>query len=420
MGCAYLEGITGFATIAAVMAWLVWYREREIAWLRTALLLAGIGTSFKITAGLVPNSLFALTAAVLGVEARAGATSGGPAGGGGAQLPWREWALLAALCVVPVCPWLVHATLTTGNPVFPMFASVIPSHDFSPELARQWEYFNRYINWAIVIGKRWTVLQRREILLGVAMATTLTGAVVVRLLRSPVARAAGVVSTGTAIAQLAAVGLYLRYWVPLASVLQLPLLALAGPALSGRTGRRLLVAAALLLSLREGRQCLRSVDGDAAGLVRTALGVEAPGEFLARHYPIVPLDEQINRELPADARVLMACNCAGFYVDRPTYCVDTVQGSIRLSPQGAFESDVSRLHITHVLSPRVLAEGGPSPSNEPAGVQYMIRDDEVAALRPLLERRGHLIGQALDLGLYALDVPARAPGGVSPRELPGR
>jgi hypothetical protein len=68
----------------------------------------------------------------------------------------------------------------------------------------------------------------------------------------------------------------------------------------------------------------------------------------------------------------------------------------------------------------VLAEGGPSPSNEPAGVQYMIRDDEVAALRPLLERRGHLIGQALDLGLYALDVPARAPGGVSPRELPGR
>src|SRR4051812_34263338 len=135
LGWAYLEGATSFASIAATLAWIIWFQDRRSGWLRCAFALAGVGVSFKITAGLFPVALSALTFTRWWNDKREAALAGkGPI----AQLPWLS---LAALSILPVTPWLARSAIVTHNPFFPLFAHILPSRDFSAEQASQWEHF---------------------------------------------------------------------------------------------------------------------------------------------------------------------------------------------------------------------------------------------------------------------------------------
>jgi hypothetical protein len=145
------------------------------------------------------------------------------------------------------------------------------------------------------------------------------------------------------------------------------------------------------------------VENDLGGLVRTPLGLEGQRAFLGRHITLFPLFEQANRDLPAGSRVLLACYCGGFYVDRMTFCSDGVQGSLRMASGDAFADDLRRLHVTHVLAPTTLATGGPFPPFDASGVSFMVRKQEYAVVSKLLLDHGRLLGLAGDEGLYALD-----------------
>ncbi len=407
LGWAYLEGATSFASIAAILAWLIWFESRDPAWLRCAFLLAGIGVSFKLTAGLIPIGLAALTVVARhdarrgNLEnlppARAPAIAESPHDGWPPGLSWQ----LFGLCVLPVSPWLLRAAIVTHNPFFPMFARYIPTRDFPPELAAKWEYFNRYVNWAIVMGRGWSPEQRQLILAAVALGLTVIAGVTFVFLRSRMARATVVVFLAMAMAQLGSVGLYTRYWVPLASVLSLPVLVLLERHVAQRWQRILLIAGTTVASLLGAHLCLGSVNNDIRGLVRTAVGLEDQRAFLARHLGSFPLYDQINRELPPDARIMLSSYCSGFYIDRTTYCSGVVQGSLRLSGWDAFLVDVRRLAITHVVAARSTAEGA-TPTGNAAGVDFMIREEESALVGRLLREHASLLGSSGGQGLYAL------------------
>jgi len=406
LGCAYLEGSTGFAMIASALAWILWFQGRDqgidgsVGWLRAAFVLAGVAVSFKITSALFPVALAILT---LAIQAE-------PANRQDRPLLQVLRPVLTALLLgsLPVLPWLVRAALVTGNPLFPLFAQWIPSRDLSPALAKQFEDYNRYMLWASRAGAHWSLALRKLVLLGGALLTIAIGTVAFIRLRSYMARATTLVVVGTVLVQLGAVGLYARYWIPLLAVIELPLL-LALPNLPAafpeRWLRALVVAAAALGSLVQARQGIGSAGGDVRGLVATAFGLESQRAFLLEHLPLFPLYERANQSLPGSAKIVLSTYCGGFYLDRTTYCAEFVQDSLRLTGWEPFTEDLRRLGATHVLAPRALRSGNGAP---PGGgsVSEIYREQQNTLVGRLLNDHGHLLQAASDQGLYEIELGA--------------
>jgi len=402
-GCAYLEGVTTCAMSAATLAWVIWFQERRPAWLPIAFSLAGIGVSFKITAALFPIALGALTLATLAEPARReGRLRLSPL-----LLPWQVY----PLALLPVAPWLVRSAWVTGNPLFPMFARVIPTRDLSPLLSKQFDDYNRYMLWATRFGAHWSLEQRKLILAAIALVAVALAGIAFTRLRSYMARALVLVTAGTVLAQLAAVGLYARYWIPSFAVMALPLsMWFAGRVrLSQRTGWLVLVAATLVGSLYQARQGLNGAARDATGLVRTAFGLESQRDFLLRHLPLYPLYERAN-QLPADSKILLSTYCGGFYLDRTTYCAESVQTALRLTAWEHFDADVTELGATHALAPSELLSAvqaghfatrtNIAPGQGSVSEIYRAQQNEFVGR--LLDERGKPLATASDTSLYEL------------------
>ncbi|HEY0468771.1 MAG TPA: glycosyltransferase family 39 protein, partial [Polyangiaceae bacterium] len=406
-GCAYLEGITTCAMSASTLAWLIWFQTRKPSWLPVAFALAGIGVSFKITAALFPIALGALTLATLADPAR----REGKLRLSSLPIPWQVY----PLTLLPVAPWLLRSALVTGNPVFPLFARLIPTRDLSPVLSKQFDDYNRYLLWATRFGAHWTIGQRKLILVGVALIAIVLATWLFLRLRQYMARALVLVMLGTVLAQLAAVGLYARYWIPSFALMALPiLLALADRIrFSERSAWTLLVAATGLGSLYQVRQGLSTVSGDVRGLIGTALGLESQRSFLLRHLPLYPLYERANL-LPPESKILLSTYCGGFYVDRTTYCAESVQDSLRLTAWNYFMADVTRLGATHVFAPTHLlsaVQAGQfatrttvAPGQGSVSEIYRAQQNEFVGR--LLNDHGKLLATATDTSLYEVDLNA--------------
>jgi hypothetical protein len=392
LGWAYVEGAVSFALIASALGWLVWFRTRQSGWLRVAFLAAGVAVTFKITAGLFPLALGTLTLLIVVNDAREG-------GGSVRAAVLGLWPGLV-LVAVPMVPWMLRATIMTGNPVFPMFARWIPSRDFSPDLAADWERFNLYLNWASSVGASWTIEFRQMILVTVCIVVTAIAGVTFLVLRSWTARSATIAVWATVVVQIAAVGLYRRYWIPLLCVLQLPLLMLFASRLAGRWQRIAIVAVTAAASMVHAQRTLRGVDG----LTQTALGLQDQRDFLIRHLPLYSLYEYANRELPPDSRIVLVSYCGGFHLDRTTFCTDIVQGSLRITTWEEFLTDARRLGVTHVMAPKVLAAGGVQGPPAQSGVGYLVAGRVAGVFGRLLPSRGRLLISAADQGLYEVDL----------------
>lgn len=400
MGWAYVEAATAAALIASGLAWLTWYRDRSLGWLRLAGLLAGIGVSFKMTAGLFPVALGVLTLALLWREHR---EQGKPVAG--------AWLLLLGLTpflVLPVLPWFARSALVTGNPFFPMFATLIPSRDFTAQQSADFDQYNRYMVWGVGRGQAWGLGVRKAMLAGVGAAIAGLGVLAYRRQRSYPARATALVVLGTVLVQLAAAGLYKRYWIPALAVLQLPVLLLLAGRLSAAWVRPALLGLTGLLSLYCAKQVYSSVNGDVAGLVKTSLGLQSQHDFLRRQLPLLPLYERVNREALPTAGVMLGGYCGGFHIDRTTFCADIVQSSIRVSSWSEFTSDLLKQGVTHVIAPREWETPLPNPDQAPpvqvGNTSYLIRHQETVMLGRLMREHSKLLLPASDQGLYAIDL----------------
>jgi Dolichyl-phosphate-mannose-protein mannosyltransferase len=392
LGHAYLEGAITFVSAAAVLAWLIWYQEREVAWLRCAALLAGVATSFKITAVLFTLALSGLTiAALLFENERQG------------KLVLARLAGLAPWILAPIAPWLIRAAIVTGNPVFPLFAGLIPSRDFSPAVARGFDHYNRYQLWGSGLGSAVTLGERRLILLLVAVGALAIATLAWRRFPSKIARATVIALLVPFLLQLSAVGLYVRYWMPLFAILQLPIVASFHAVFSKRWAPTLFVAILALASATKARKMLSEVSYDVKGLVGAAFGFEDRRAFTIRHLPLFPLYEYANTETKPDAHILLSYYCGGFYVDRWTYCADLPQDSVRFTTWSDFAADLTRLQVTHVIAPTSLTNGAPPPAIDPSSPSQLIRKKENELLGRLLTTHSRLLRVASDQGIYQLD-----------------
>src|SRR5262249_22308483 len=159
------------------------------------------------------------------------------------------------------------------------------------------------------------------------------------------ARGAVVILTITGLIELSAVGLYLRYWLPLGAILTVPIAAAFAPILSRRTVMFAWLGFTLAGSLVHAHRIYLDVGANTVGLLRTIAGLDARRDFLRGRLPLYPLYEHANRELPVEAGIVLSGYCGGFYIDRRTFCSEFVQNSLRFTNCQDFTNDLRRLGI---------------------------------------------------------------------------
>lgn len=394
MGVAYVEGIATLAISASALAWLVWYQWGNRGYLYGAALLAGLSVSFKISSAVFPVALLALT--VVADVARS-AYAPPNAGRGNAIVHALTGSLaLIPFFAAPVLPWFARALLVTGNPFFPLFASIIPSRDLPADLASQVDRYNRYMTWGHV-WRDWTIDERMWILFGVAALWVLLGAIAFFRFRSMIARGTIVVLIATGLLQLMGAGLYLRYWLPIAGVLMVPIAAAFAPFLA----RRIVMLAWLGITLAGSLVAVHKSQIN-ADIVRTVAGLDRRIDFLRGNLSLYPLYELANRDLPADAGILLSAYCGAFYIDRRTFCAEMVHTAIRFTSWKEFTEDLRTHRITHVIAPTVLATGGPPPPLGGSSVSVVTRTAQYQLVRSLLTSHARTIATAADQGLYEI------------------
>jgi hypothetical protein len=407
LGWSYVEGAVSFAVVASLVAWLIWYDTRHQGWLRVAFAVAGIAVSIKITSALFPLGLALLTWSLQVKEARRLQQPVMP-------ILLATWPLVL-LAGIPLAPWLLRAALLTGNPFFPMLATMIPSRDFSPAVSADWDAYFRYMNWGTRRAATWDLETRKLAIGGSLVAILVFAGIIAAILRSTVARSTALVVGAMVALQVGAVGFYRRHWIAVMSVLQILMVAQAMRLLPqrwqlrpGRWQQAGVVALTLALSLVNARMSLASVGQDLPGLVQTAIGVKPQRDFLAQHLPLYTIYEYANRHLPPDAGVVFDFGCGGFHVDRETFCMEIPHGALSVESFGEFVADARRLGVTHVIAPRVMATGT-TPVFEfsfRSGPGFEFRRRTDAMLVQLLMKHGQLLAAAADQGLYAVDLNA--------------
>ena len=209
-----------------------------------------------------------------------------------------------------------------------------------------------------------------------------------------------VVVTIASIAELSVVGLYLRYWLPIAAPLTLPIAAALAPILSRRIVMVAWLGLTLAGSLVQARSGYLGVGSNLPGLLRTVAGLDERLDFLRARLPLYPLYAYVNRNLPSDAGIMLSYYCGGFYIDRRTFCCETVQDSLRFTTWKEFTEDLQRLGITHVIAPSALATGGPTPRIGGSSVSEITRAEQLRLVRQLLTSNARTLATASDMGLY--------------------
>jgi hypothetical protein len=411
LGFSYVEGGAALATASAALAWLIWYQSSIRGFLRVAALLAGFAVTFKLSAALFPVGLGALSVLAVYDRLRTNAVQRPLAG------TFLAMMALIPLVAAPVLPWVIRAFALTGNPFFPMLANRIPTRDLSADLATKVDNYNRYMTWGNVVGREWTLEQRSHILLAVALGILLVGVFAAFKLRTRMGRGTAIIVTLTAIAQLGAAGLYLRYWLPLAAALMLPVVAPLERQLARRPVLLAWIAITLACSLVQARHSFQDERGSISGLLATLAGVQDRTTFLEERLGAYPLYERINRDLPANAGIMLSGYCGGFYIDRATFCAEMVQTSLRFTSWEEFAADVRRLGITHLVAPSALATGGPTPYLGGSAVSVITRAGQYRVVRQLLTQHARTLQTAVDLGLYEIDpawLESRADASVAP------
>lgn len=400
MGCAYVEAATACALIASGLSWLIWYRERDLGYLRAAGLLAGIGVSSKLTAALFPVALALLTLFLVWRESTEQRRA--PLAATARTLAW-----LLPFVLLPALPWMLRAAVVTGNPVFPMFAGILPSRDFTAAQSKAFDSYNRYMAWGVGAGAAWDIGTRKLILAGAALLLGLGGAGVALRQKTYAARVTAWVVLGIMLVQLLAAGLYKRYWIPLLSIVELPLLLPLAGWLVKDVARLGVVALSALTSLFCVKQILAPADGDLMGLTKTALGLQSQQAFVEAHQPLYPLYAKLNSETPKTSAVVLAEYCGGFYIDRTTYCADIVQSSLRLTTFPEFASDLKRLGATHVIMPLEWIEPLPASSEPPrlevGNTSHLVRPDERRLVGELARNHSRQLLQASNQALFVID-----------------
>ena len=331
--------------MVGVLLWLVWRDTREPALLTGLALCAGLTGSFKFTA-LATCIAWAL---ILLVELRM------------QQRSWRDtltsllrFGLIAA---VPVLPWLFRNWTLTGNPVYPMFASVLPTRDWTVEHGQLFSRYVRYYSWGVASGSRLTEGMRKLLLVTAALLVLAFAAALWSRTRRPALRILLIFATVYTLSCIALTGLLFRYWLPgiaCFSVVGFVTLEQWLPKARQKYGlAAFLSVLALAVQFKEERK------RDSALLpeLRLITGVSTPAREHAAD-PLWQMWARVTANTPPEARILVAAfyttfgaSSFGCYVlGRNCFTTDShLQRYIRLDDWNEFLASVDRAKIEYLL-----------------------------------------------------------------------
>jgi hypothetical protein len=375
--------------VSALIFWLVSRDEKEPRLRDCAALCAGFAASFKFTA-LTLCVAFPLLFLI----------EEDPA------VRWTKGLRRAVGCVflalLPVVPWLVRNWSLTGNPVYPMQSSIIPTRDWNPELARVFSHFFRYNNWGKRYAHQWSEATRAWILASASAAILAVCGVCIARAKRPELRSLLVLATILLATALGVTGLYFRFWLPALLCLCLVITAVISKA------RYLPAAACLILllgfALRVRQEVLSPIGVGVAGNLRIDLGLESLDEAY-KNEPVWETWKYINSHTPPDAHILIgafyttfgASSGGAFWLDRVAYVTDSqLQGFIHLETWPLFLESVKKAKIDYVLVSDVQFTA------DRLGFSFAASMNEYPFCRRLAVEHGELLQTHEHLQLYRL------------------
>ena len=395
-GQAYVDFGAAWMASVTVLIWLIWREQPDQKLLACMALCAGFAASFKITALLV----CVVWLPVVLVELRQRGVA------------WpnvlKQGLAFGILAFTQVLPWLFRGWRLTGNPVYPMFASYIPTRDWTPEHGRVFSRYTQLHSWAISAGPSLSDFQRRAIL-GVADVVVLVGTLLVLWrLKQPALRALVACGALFILISVPSTGMIPRYWLPGLMWWTLVAAALLSKRWPTAKVQGTLAIAALALAL--ALQIRTQIKGDhtkltLAGNTRIAAGLST----FEREYPDDALPvmwRYINDNTPADARVLLASfysgfgesSFGGFWLDRLCFATDShLQTAIPFNNFESFVKKIQQLGIEYVVLPDHLFSPGRQGFSFPAG------ENEYPFCVNLVEKYGQQLQHFGHLQLYRLN-----------------
>lgn len=407
---AYSDFPVCLSVIAAILLWMVWRDTRDQKLLWCIALCAGLTASFKFTALVV----LAAWALLIALELRAQGRRFIPG-----VLDLVKFGLIA---IVPTLPWFVRNWYLTGNPVFPMAASIFPTRDWSVEQGVVFSTYMKYYSWGVASGAGMGEPTRKLLLLLAIAGVILGSALVYWMLKDRRLRMLLCFSAVYVVICIVLTGLVFRYWLPGVICMMLVVCAAAARVLEYRFPRNSLkyVPAIALILVAHGVQARQELQkGILPRDFRVATGISSH-EAETSNDPAEQTWRFIRENTASDARILVsafystfgASSFGCFRAER--YCVTTdshLQNYIELTDWSSFVDSVKRAGIQYVL----LSDQQFSPNRQ--GFSYRAGENEYPFCVRLAQSAGTKVFQAGHFQVYRLgnlDAAASVPEPSAP------
>ncbi|MEI9953267.1 MAG: hypothetical protein WDO74_30895 [Pseudomonadota bacterium] len=344
---AFADLAAAWAAMVSVLVWLAWREKHESVLLTCLALCAGFTGSFKFTALPIGLAWAVAILAELRIQNRG----------------WKETLALLArygvIAALPVLPWLLRNWQATGNPIYPMLASVIPTRDWPAEHGQLFSRYVRYFSWGIAPGSRLNEGMRQGLLLLTGLLLVGFAAALWSRTRRPALRILIALALLYTLQCVALTGLLSRYWLPGTACFSMVGFVLLEASLP-RTAMKHAVAQALItialaVQLRLELKIWPRLPTD----LRLATGLST-GQQERASDPIWQMWGQIRSKTPEDARILVVAfyNAYGassfgcFPFGRTCFTTDShLQHTIRFDSWHEFLASIERANIQYLLIP---------------------------------------------------------------------
>lgn len=342
---AFADFAACWAAMMSVLLWLVWRETREPKLLTCLALCAGFTGSFKFTALSIGVAWACIILAELRMQNRS----------------WRDSLLLLTrfglVASGPVLPWLVRNWKITGNPVYPMFASIIPTRDWTVEHGQLFSRYIRYYSWGIASGSRLTQNVRLALLAASSVAILMLAAILWSLGKRPALRILLAFATVYTLLCIALTGLLFRYWLPGVACFSVVAFVILDERLKRQSWKYATALSLMVLALLVQLQQERKRDSGLVSELKLITGLSTPAREHAQD-PLWQMWARVVANTPSDARILVAAfyttfgsSSFGCYpLNRICFTTDShLQRYIRLDDWHEFLASVKRANIQYVL-----------------------------------------------------------------------
>jgi hypothetical protein len=391
MSLAYVDLGACWMVMACLLTFLLWREHQDQRLLVCMALFAGLAASFKTTALMTgvawaPIVLFERKR-LCGDWPRA----------------LTSTVAFGVISVLPTLPWFWRNYRNTGNPLYPMLSSVLPTRDWTAAQASILGKYVHYYTWGISAGERLSEGTRKGLLFGAILGIALFGGFLASRVRRPELRNILIFATLFTAISTQLTGLITRYWLAsmLCSCVVIGVLA----AESKLSPRWRVWAVTALMAVSLGYQIRHDPYGHKLKSdLRLAAGLSSLEEEL-RDDPGFRVWNHLNAHTPSEAHVLMAAfyrafgasSYGGFWVDRTCYATDPhLQGYLRLDDWQAF---LRSLHVA-AIDYIVLTDDQPAISR--LGFHFAAADNEYPFCKRLVEEYGEKVYQFDHLAVYHL------------------